>query len=396
MFKCVICTLDTLLSDRVAAALHGLASVLRADPVLTSLRDTVANAKPDLVIIDTDMSGIQTDLAAIVHALLEVDPDHAMVAIGDDTVAQALLMAIRAGARDFINRDEGAEALRNSIAGHLGRAPRRARSDSGRLIGVVGSESASGASSFAINYAASRAATGHDVLLIDCNLPSSEAGAALDLDLNYAIRDALHDLSRLDRTLLTATLATHAQTGLHVLPLAINGEDIGDLTPSAIMSMLLVMRGLFGEIIFNAGGIRDAGLLGDLVQSAKDLFVVIDQKFTALKSCKELLTQLSPTTDALSRITLVVDDYDDGITLTEKQILAATGLQRSMRLPASRVALVNALNRGKPLVIAEPRHPYARAITKLAADGKKPAEAPPVPQRRLSSGFITRLVPRAS
>jgi pilus assembly protein CpaE len=350
-----------------------------------------------LVLIDIDSAtGMPADLPKTVMALHDVDPDHAVIAIGDETAAQAVLMAIRAGARDFVSRDSSVEQLLSSVAGHLGRAPRRDKAETGNLTGVIGGESAAGGSAFAINYAVARALQKHDVLLIDCNLPSTEAGAALDLDFTYTIRDALQDLSRLDRTLLTSTLARHGPSGVHVLPLALAGEDIGDLTPSAIVSMLRVLRGLFGETIINIGGIRHAGLLTELLSSATRLYLVLNQKFTTLKSCKELLTQLAPSPETMQRVTVIVDDYHDEITLTEQQITAAMGLTHSARLPAARAALVNALNRGKPLVLAEPRHVYARAIGKLAGVAKKPPPPIVVPERRKMGRFIGRLVPGAS
>src|ERR1700709_2575478 len=118
MFKCVIATFDTILSDRLTSALDGLASVVRADPELVLLRDAVSHARPDLVLIDIDMTGIPMDLAAIVLALRKVDPDHLVIAIGDEGAAQSVLMAIRAGTRDFIDRDGTVEQLRGSVASY--------------------------------------------------------------------------------------------------------------------------------------------------------------------------------------------------------------------------------------------------------------------------------------
>lgn len=58
-----------------------------------------------------------------------------------------------------------------------------------------------------------------------------------------------------------------------------------------------------------------------------------------------------------------------GIGLTEEQMREALGVPRSVRLPAARVELINALNAGRPLVLEQPRAPYSRALEKLAAEG---------------------------
>jgi len=392
MFKVIAASFDVELSDRVATALDGLASVLRSDPDPHTLREAVERTRPDLLLMDTGDGGSGADLASTLAGLREADDDHALIAVGDENAAALVLSAVRAGARDFLSRDLPPEDLRKVLVTYLGRAPRRERPSAGTMTGVIRGQPGDGGSLLAINYAVMRASQGHDVLLIDCTLPASEAGAALDVKFTYTLRDAIQDLSRLDRTLLSSTLARHPASGLYVLPLAIGGEDISDLTPSAILSLLLVARGLFGETILDAGGIRHGGLLTEMLQSTSDLFMVTTQKFTAVKSCKELLAQLALAPNILESTTLVVDDYDEGIGLNEEQIAAAIGLPRSRRLPAARSALVNSLNRGKPLVLSEPRHPYVRALGKLVPAGAAtPQKA--APAKRRGPSFLARLVP---
>jgi pilus assembly protein CpaE len=387
MFKLIAATLDTNLSDRLIHAMDGLASFGRHDPDIYILRDAVAREKPDVVLIDTGPAAGTPQVVRLIEAVRAIEGSHVIMAIGDDTVAQSVLLAIRAGARDFISYDSGLDQLRAAISRHFGQTTRRGKQDGGELIGIFG-----GNSFFSTNYAVARAAQGEDVVFVDCNLPSTEMGAALDIGLHYTVRNAINDLSRLDRTLLSSTLARHEPSGLHVLPLSLGGEDIGDLTPSAILSMLAALRVVFGTTIINVGGIRHAGIMAELFESATTSFFVINQKFTALRTCKEILQRLSLNTDAMDRITLVVDDYHDEITLGEEQIATAIGLRHSMRLPAAHAALVNALNRGKPLVLHERRHPYSRAIAKLVG-ATKATPAEPVAER-LKLGRVFGLIPR--
>lgn len=396
MFKTVIASFDMSLSDRTVAALDGIASVLRTDPDTVSLRDAVARAKPDLVLIDTDSSyGIGGDLSDVVQHIRDADSEHVVIALGDEGDAAAVLAAIRSGVKDFLSRASGSDGLRAQVVSHLGRTPRREKAEAGNLLAIISGQPNDGESMYAINYAVLRAQHGNDVLLVDFNLPSSEAGAALDMDMNYTVRDAVHDLSRLDRTLLSAALGKHAGSGLHVLPLALTGEGVNDLTPSAIMSLLLVLRGLFAEIVLNVGSIRHSGLLAELAQSATSLHFVTTQKFTSLKACKELLSQVAPGSSTRERITLVIDDYNPDITLSEQQIATTMELKRSARIPTSRAALVNSLNRGRPLVMDEPRSAYTRALQKLAnISAKRPPAAAQAP-RGFARAF-TRLVPHAT
>ena len=74
----------------------------------------------------------------------------------------------------------------------------------------------------------------------------------------------------------------------------------------------------------------------------------------------------------LDRITLVVEDHMPGITLSEEQMRDALGLRRSVRLPAARVELINALNTGRPLVLDQPRAAYSRALRTLGGGRCRP------------------------
>jgi len=57
MFKVIAASFDVELSDRVATALDGLASVLRSDPDPHTLREAVERTRPDLLLMDTGDGG---------------------------------------------------------------------------------------------------------------------------------------------------------------------------------------------------------------------------------------------------------------------------------------------------------------------------------------------------
>ena len=93
-----------------------------------------------------------------------------------------------------------------------------------------------------------RAKANDNVLLVDFHLPATIAGAALDIDLNYTIHEAVGDLPRLDRTLLSSALGRHRASGLYVLPLAAVSDNVVDLTGASILSLLNTLRTTCGTI----------------------------------------------------------------------------------------------------------------------------------------------------
>jgi pilus assembly protein CpaE len=384
MFRITIATSDTTLAAGLIAALEGIAAVIRSGPDVAPLLELCSKTKLDLILLDADpVDGFGTGLADAMRALIAADPDAPVIVLGDEGDARSVLWAIRAGAADVIDRGAHGEMLSGQLGRHLTGAPRGDATGSGALT-VVLSGQPGGEGLFALNLAVLRAKAAGGGLLIDGALPSSEAGAALNVPLNYTIRDAVQDLPRLDRTLLSSALGLHAPSGLHVLPLAVAGEEVHDIAPDAIASMQLVLRALFGEVILNVGGIRHPGLLTEFVRAAGRIYLVAPQRFTAVKACRDLLVQIGPSAPVLDRITLVVEDHAPGITLTEEQMREALGLRRSVRLPAARVELINALNTGRPLVLEQPRAAYTRVLEKLAAEGA------------LAPNPMTRPAPRGS
>jgi pilus assembly protein CpaE len=390
MFRIVAATTDTALAAGLIAALEGTAAIIRSAPETSSLAELCGKAKPDLILLDSDpIEGFGTALTEAIRAVAGADPDAPVIVLGDEGDARSVLRAIRAGAADVIDRGSDREAVRGQLGPHLAGAPRGDSGGSGTVTLVLSGQPG-GEGLFAVNLAALRAKAAGGALLVDGALPSSEAGAALNVPLNYTIRDAVQDLSRLDRTLLSSALGHHVASGLHILPLAVAGEEVHDIAPEAIVSMLVVVRALFGEVVLNAGGIRHPGLLDEFVRAAGRIYLVAPQKFTAVKACRDLLVQIGPDAQMLDRVTLVVEDHMPGIGLTEEQMREALGVRRSVRLPAARVELINALNAGRPLVLEQPRAPYSRAMEKLAAEGVSTA-SPSVRPASRRIGLFGRL-----
>lgn len=393
MFRVLHFSHDIALTERLMLALEDGTSVVRADPTEETLRDLSATVRPDLIVVDfaTGPAAFATAMA-ILQALHEADPSRPVVAIGDDTSSTAVLAAVRAGARDFLGHTAPAETLRRQITSQLDRLARGAARPAGRLVVVTAGQSNDGEGLFAVNYAVLAARKDQDVLLLDCHLPSTLAGPALDLGMNYTLRDAVHDLPRLDRTLLATVLARHRASGLYVLPLALGAQDATDVTGSAIIALLDALRGLFSCIVVNLAGLQHGELVAGLLAEAEQFYLVATQRFTSVKGCRDLLARLSATPEAEARVTLVVPDYDPAITLSEAQMRTTLGLTHGVRLPRVRAGLLNAANKGVPFVIEQPTSAYTKTLARLAgAPAHRPHRLPRL--RRLLSRRHRRSTP---
>lgn len=362
--RIVLATDDKFLPERVGLAVDTVAEVVVVSPNAANLLQSLVETKPDLLLVDLND---RTSLHSLIGLVRRADPALQTVAIGDAASADAVLHAVRAGAVDFLDQHSAADVLRAQILRRLRSGIEAHRASPGVFELVIAPQPGGGDSLFAINLAALRAKAGGELLLIDCTLPSSEAAAALDIRMPYTVADAAKDVARLDRTLATSALARHGETGMLVLPLATAAaRDVDGIAPDALARLVSTMRPLFRDTVMTAGGVRSPGLLLEFMQAATRIYLVCEQKFTAVADAQSMLQRIDPGADVLARVTLVVDEYSSAISLTDEQMRTTLGLSRSARLPSARADLINSLNTGRPLVLEQPRSAYAQVLARLA------------------------------
>lgn len=373
--RVILASDDFALQTRIAGGVEGFATLTCVSPNAADLLRSLVEAKPALLLVELSD---RTPLHTIVALVRRADPLVATVALGDATCADTVLAAVRAGAADFLALDSAPDVFRAQIQRHLRIDDDGHRATPGTFEMVLAPMAGGGENLFAINLAAMKARAGEEMLLVDCALPGTEAGAALDLKFGYTIQDAIKDMGRLDRTLVTSALTRHEETGLMVLPLATEAApDVDGVAPEVLARLVGVVRPLFRHTLLNAGGVRSPGLLLEFMQAATRIYVVCPQKFTAVAEAQRLLERVGPSADVFRRMVLLVDEHQSAISLTEDQMRQTLGMPVSFRLPPARVELINGLNTGRPYALDHSRSPYAQALAKLCdADLRGPVSGP--------------------
>lgn len=390
MQKIVVLAHDEDLMDRIARAMEHTASCIHVDPVQGNALALIETVAPDLMVVEatSTYAGTSSALFDQIAALRESHPDKPIVGIGDELAAQTVLLAMRAGANDFLERDSSIEEMRTQLSAHLKRKLRKHGAENeARLTVVMAGRPDENEAHLAVNVAVQKALSnkgGDEVVLVDLCLPSSEAAIGLDLKPTYTCRDALDDLLRLDKTLMTSALARHEPSGLLMLPLTVGPEDVSDLRPADILSMIFMLRAMFREIVLNVGHLRHSPMLAQLLQPAGTVLVVTTQHFASVKSCADLFRMHDLADQLDERFHLVVAEYDERIDITEAQIAETLGIPNASRLPCARADLINAFNSGTPVCQRRPDGAYCRALRQLIglAEGAEAADG----------GMVTRLL----
>jgi DNA-binding response OmpR family regulator len=349
--------LDTLTLIGLTLQRRGF-SVLKAQSgpdALEMLRATL----PDLMIVDVMMPLMD---GYEVCRTVKADPRTAhlpvvMLTAKAQTASQ--LEGFRAGAVDYITKPVHPQDLVARIASVLERA-QTAQAESGpAVIAVAGAKGGVGATTLAVNLAAALAAQ-HRTLLIDLEASGSDA-----LHLGVEPQHGLADLAELesgpnDPTTLQQVITPHP-SGLQLIAAA---EVV--LDPARVGLILNHAAALCDVCVLDMGwGITPLTRL--VAQRCKVFVIVLDSDRITLGQANRLLQLLKEAYVPPEAIKLVwVDRQDLPIDTGHATIAAMLGRAPDATIAAAAGALYDALDKGQPLVLAQPYHPVAVQLRALA------------------------------
>ncbi len=160
-------------------------------------------------------------------------PELPILAISARGDGQAILQALRSGAREFLTAPVILEELLKALRRLCPRVPGDSTLSSlngtakpqTQVIAVLGSHGGVGCTSIAVNLSACLAQDpAHSVALIDLDLALGDADVALDMLADYTLADVAMNIERLDMTFLRRSLSKHA-SGVALLPHPVQIED---------------------------------------------------------------------------------------------------------------------------------------------------------------------------
>ncbi|HYK48709.1 MAG TPA: AAA family ATPase, partial [Terriglobales bacterium] len=183
----------------VARVAHTCASYpgVASDPVLRRIQ----SANPAVVLVDVPPDSHTLALRSIELIHQEVK-DVVVFAVGSMSQPQVIVSAMRAGAREFIERPTTTTDLLEAFV-RLTTAQRKVDREGprGKVFTVVNAKGGSGATTTAVNLALALHSAHGNVALVDI---ASLGHAALHMNLKpqFTVTDAIRNLHRLDSSLL--------------------------------------------------------------------------------------------------------------------------------------------------------------------------------------------------
>lgn len=331
--------------------------VATTDIVLRRIQDL----RPDVVVVDIPSRDSSSALRAV--ELLHTDfPQAAVFAVGEMSQPQAIVAAMRVGAREFIERPTTSTSMLEAFV-RLTSAKRRQHKDGqrGKVFTIVNAKGGSGATTVAVNTALAMQASRGSTALVDL-APLGHTALHLNVKPTFTVVDAIRNLHRLDSSLLDSFMVRHSG-GLHILagaPTPFNADP----ATGEMARLFDLMVSNYKSVVVDASSRLDA--VTRVVCDLSDMVLIVAHTDVASLWSAARVCQFLGETANVGRIRLVLNRFRKISGFTEADAEAATGTKLFWKLPNQYPTVSAGIDRGVP-VVTQNHSEVARSFSELAA-----------------------------
>ena len=325
-------------------------------------------ADPELVVLAADVGGDRA--RAVIPEIDRRFPSATILCLvlsKDNEYAMSLL---RLGARDVVVESGPTDGFRSRIDPVLDvardRHRRTARSDAQlrrRIIAVISPKGGAGKTTVATNVAVGLATRmPKQVLLLDLDLQFGDCAAALGLQPEYSLADAIQSSGH-ERSALKVFLASHP-SGLAVLSPPEDLVVADDIDADSLKRTLAALAEEFPLVVVDtASGIDPIALAA--MEQATDLLVVSTTDVPSIRAVRRQLDALDQIGYVAQRRTFVLNRANAKVGISTAEIEAAVGLKATFEVPSTRLIPVST-NEGTPVIVRDSGGNVARKFEDMS------------------------------
>jgi pilus assembly protein CpaE len=342
----------------VARTVHTCASfpVAASDPVTRR----VQAATPDVVLVDIppDNSTLAMRAIELLHQEL---PESAVFAIGSLSQPQVIVSAMRAGAREYIERPTTTTDLLEAFV-RLTTAQRRVQKEGfrGKVFFVVNAKGGSGATTIAVNLALALQAAHGQSALVDL-APLGHASLHLNVKPLFTISDATRNLHRMDASLLESFMTRH-NGGLQLLA-GTNAPATLEPSTAEFVRLFDMLVSHYRYVVVDNSSRLDAA--SRLVANLSECVLLVACTDVASLWSASRVQQYLGESGNRERLRLVLNRFRKVPGFSEIDAENAAGVKLLWRVPNQYFAIASSIDRGAP-VMEQSHTEIARCFSGLA------------------------------
>lgn len=315
-------------------------------------------------------------------------PSSSAVLVSEELTTQILQQALRAGARDVLTMgtvDSQLSVAVNrvgdmmaTITSHYVASGSAAEATPGRLIVSFSTKGGVGKSTIATNLSSGLALRSPGrVAIVDADLQFGDVAVLLGIPPQYSILDAVALVSQ-GETDLSSVLGKHEATGLRVLAAPVEPAAADTIRPENMLDVCQALQKHFDYVVVDMPPHFDDTVLA-LIDHADDVMLIASMDIPSIKNLKVGMQTLNILSIAGEKLHLVLNRANAKVKLEIDQVEKALGVPAEFPIPSD-IAVPQAVNRGIPVILDNPRSNASRAIEQMVAKmfslGKAEADLP--------------------
>jgi len=331
--------------------------VSATDPVLRQIQDLRA----EVVLVDI---GPENPHAAIstIELLHATTSDITIFAAGQMNDPATIVATMRAGAREFVDRNASREVLIECLTRHASvRSKTRGRVGKAKVFAVVNAKGGSGATTVAVNTATALQEAHGKTVLVDM-APIGHAALHLNVRPSFGVADALQNLHRMDGSLLDGLMTTY-KNGLHLLA---GPQQPYNTAPSAaeLARLFDLLVSQYNYVVIDCSSRLDA-TTRLICELSNAVLLITQADVVSLWSAGRVQTFLEEGVGR-DRLRLVLNRYKKIPGFGDEDVEKATSCKVLWRIPNNYQFVGPAIDRGTPPALQENQE-VSRSYSALAA-----------------------------
>ena len=367
----VLLSSDETFADRVSAALYPHFQIIRGVPEQDNIENLIASCNPAACLIDIDGASWDRGPGIAMIASVRARWEHLPIIFATlDLSSSTVVPAFRTGANDVCDKDFASDELLAQMDRQANRHPTRVVEDAARFCAFVGAREGQGTTTaaFATAECLSRRAN-HDerVLILDYSHPPAVIPDIVGQRATYFMTDAVHDLPRLDDTMIDSAILRAPPGNLYVLPLASTESGLNSVGPEELMKLLTILRNFFAIVVADIAWPWRTQLAERLFAAANHRVLGVTQSVTSVHAATTFLNEIRESNGNDLPFNLMITRHDPNILPSVADLEKALGAHGTVFVvPEDRRHVDLARNAANPLTRRTPRSTFERSIFRLS------------------------------